>query len=160
MGKIKKDVKLESIWRDVVIFLLALAALLLAGRWLVFSSVQIANYFSIPPYFIALTVIGVGATIPDFAVEVRSLFRKHASIGLGDLLGSLAIELTLFLGLVGLFFPINVDLAQVLPALLFLAASITIIMFWMNKKHLTWKHGLVLMGMYAVFITYEILRIL
>src|SRR3989344_3352454 len=85
-GRLKKDVKLKAIWKDVVVFLGCFLALMLSGRWLVFSSVQLSRYFSIPEYFVALTVIGIGTTIPDIAVELRSLSKAHASIGLGDLL--------------------------------------------------------------------------
>jgi len=160
LGKIKKTVELKTIWRDVFIFLGCFAALMLAGRWLVFSSVQIANYFNLPAYFIALTVIGVGTTLPDLAVELRSLFRARASIGLGDLFGSLVIELLLFFGIVALIKPIVIPLNQVLSTMLFLVAAITLIMFWMNKKELTWKHGLVLVGLYALFLASEIYKML
>ncbi len=160
LGRLKKNVQFKNIWRDALIFMLALAALLLAGRWLVFSSIQISAYYNIPPYFIALTIIGIGTTIPDFAVEIRSLFKAHASIGLGDLLGSLMIELLLFFGIVSLIKPIQVNVVQVLNALLFLAGLITIVMFWMKRKELTWKHGIFLLSCYAIFLAIEIALIL
>ncbi|HLF55004.1 MAG TPA: sodium:calcium antiporter [Candidatus Nanoarchaeia archaeon] len=160
LGKIKKSVRFKTIWKDVFIFLGCFAALMLSGTWLVFSSIQIAKYFNIPAYFIALTVIGIGTTIPDLSVELRSLYRKHASIGLGDLLGSLIIELILFFGLVAIIKPIAVDISQAMNSVIFLALAITTIMFWMNKKKLTWKHGLILLGLYAVFIAIEIYKII
>jgi len=158
-GKIKKNVEFKNIWRDAVIFMLALAALILAGRWLVFSSIQIAAYFNVPAYFIALTIIGIGTTIPDFAVEIRSLFQAHSSIGLGDLLGSLMIELLLFFGIVSVITPIKIDMAQAFNAMIFLVLGITLVMFWMNKKQLTWKHGLAFIALYAVFLAIEIYKI-
>lgn len=159
-GRIKKQVEFKNIWRDAVIFMLALAALILAGRWLVFSSIQIASYFNVPAYFIALTIIGIGTTIPDFAVEIKSLFKAHANIGLGDLLGSLMIELLLFFGIVALIVPSKFDLTEGLNAMIFLAAGITLVMFWMNKKQLTWKHGIAFLALYAVFLAIEIWKIL
>lgn len=155
-GKLKKNVPLKTIWRDAFVFLGCLAALLLAGKYLVFSSVQIADYFSIPAYFVALTIIGIGTTIPDIAVELRSITKKHASIGLGDLLGSLIIELLLFFGIMAVISPITVPLAQAANALIFLAASITLVMFWMKRKELTWKHGLVFLSIYFIFLATEI----
>jgi cation:H+ antiporter len=160
LGKVRKNVQLKTLWRDAFIFLGCFVALMLAGRWLVFSSVQIANYFNLPSYFIALTVIGIGTTIPDIAIELKSLFKAHASIGLGDLLGSLIIELLLFFGLVALFKPITVDLAQAANALFFLALAITLMMFWMNKKELTWKHGMAFISIYALFLIIEIYKVI
>ncbi len=160
LGHIRKNVQLRTVWKDAVIFMLALAALLLAGRWLVFSSVQIANYFNIPAYFIALTVIGIGTTIPDFAVEIKSLRKQHTSIGLGDLLGSLMIELLLFFGIVSLIRPIQVNILQVMNALIFLSGLITIMMFLLKRKALTWKHGIFFLCCYLAFLLVEILIII
>jgi len=159
-GKIKKQVQFKAIWKDMFIFLGCFVALMLSGKWLVVSSIRIADYFSLPSYFIALTVIGIGTTLPDIAVELRSLYKKHASIGLGDLLGSLIIELLLFFGLVALFKPIEVNITQAANALFFLAAAITLMMLWMNKKELTWKHGVAFVGLYILFLAVEIYKII
>ncbi len=159
LGKIKKKVKLKNIWRDATIFLGCLAAILLSGRWLVFSSVEIAKSFNIPSYFVALTIIGVGASLPDIAVELRSVFKKHAAIGLGDLLGSLTIQFTLFFGILSVINPLEVHVPTVLNAFFFLAISITILMIIMRGKYLTWKHGLIFLGLYAAFIAIEISKI-
>ncbi|MEM3154224.1 MAG: sodium:calcium antiporter [Candidatus Woesearchaeota archaeon] len=160
LGRIRRNIELKSLWRDAFIFLGCLAALMLAGRWLIFSSVQIANYFELPSFFIALTVIGIGTTIPDVAIELRSLFKAHPSIGLGDLLGSLIIELLLFFGIVALIKPIEINLAQSANALFFLATAITLMMAWMNKKQLTWKHGLTFLVLYLIFLAIEIYKVI
>ena len=159
MGKIKKKVKLRHLWRDAAIFLGCLAALILAGRYLVFSSIQIANYFRIPAYFIALTIIGIGTTLPDLAIEMKAVLRKHASLGLGDLLGSLTIELTFFLGILALIKPLQINLLQAWNAMLWLALAITFIMIVLKKKALTWKHGIALLGIFAAFMIIEIIKI-
>ncbi len=158
LGKLKKEVKLRTLWRDVFIFLGAFVALMLAGRWLVFSSVNLAAYFGMPSYFIALTIIGIGTTIPDIAIELRSVFKEHSGMGIGDLLGSLIIELLLFFGILALVKPIPVNLGLVLNALFFLAAGVTIVMVLMRGKEVTWKHGLMFIGLYALFLVVEIFR--
>ena len=158
LGKLKKDVAVRHLWKDIFVFLGSFIALMLAGQWLVFSSINIAAHAGIPAYFIALTIIGIGTTIPDLVVEIGSLFQKHAAIGLGDLLGSLIIELLLFFGIVAIINPIQVTVTTVLNALLFLAGTITLIMFFVQKKELNWKHGVVLLTIYAVFLGIEIVK--
>lgn len=159
LGTMKKNVKLKTLWRDAAIFLGCLVAVLLAGRWLVVSSVGLAQLFDIPAYFIALTIIGVGTTMPDIAVELRSLFRARAAIGLGDLLGSLMIELLLFFGIISIIRPLEVNVLTVANAFFFLALSMTTLMILMRGKELTWKHGLIFIGYYAAFISIEIWKI-
>jgi len=160
LGRMRKHVELKTLWRDAFIFLGCLVAVLLAGRWLVFSSVGLAQEFDIPAYFIALTIIGVGTTMPDIAVELRSLFRARATIGLGDLLGSLMIELLLFFGIVSIVRPLDVNVLTVANAFFFLALSMTTLMVIMRGKTLTWKHGLLFLAYYVVFISIEIWKIL
>jgi cation:H+ antiporter len=159
-GKLKKSVPLKHLWRDAFIFLGCLAAILLSGRWLVISSVGIAYALEIPTYFIALIVIGIGTTIPDIAIELKSLLKARAGIGLGDLLGSLVIEFLLFFGLLAVFKPIPVQVGTVANGLIFLALSITTLMLLMGKKELTWRHGLLFMGYYLAFLAIELVKIL
>ncbi|MEM4263997.1 MAG: hypothetical protein QW666_03850 [Candidatus Woesearchaeota archaeon] len=158
-GKIKKDVKLKNIWKDAFIFIGALAAMILAGRYLVFSSILVANNLGIPPYFIALTVIGVGSALPDFLVGFKSVLKGHTGIGVGDVLGSTMIELVLYFGIVAIIAPITIPVSAIWPSLLFLAISITIMMFLLQKKILTMKYGLLLVGIYLAFILVEIARL-
>lgn len=160
LGKLKKKVKLRHLWTDSAIFLGCLAALILAGRYLVFSSVQLANYFNIPAYFIALTIIGIGTTLPDLAIELKAVLKKHGSLGLGDLLGSLTIELTFFLGMLAIFHPLEINLAQAWNAMLWLALAITFVMIVLKKKTLTWKHGIVLLSIFTAFLVIEIVKML
>jgi len=159
-GKVKKKVKIKRVWKDAAIFLGCLAAMILAGRYLVFSSVNLAHTIGIPAYFISLTVIAIGATIPDLAVEIRSIFRGHVQIGLGDLMGSLMIELLLFFGVVAVINPIQINIMQILNAIIFLVISITVIIFFMRGKAITWKHGIILLLLYAAFMTIEILKLI
>ena len=90
---------------------------------------------------------------------MRSLLKARAAIGLGDLLGSLMIELLLFFGIVALIRPLEVDVATVANAFFFLVLSITTLMLIMHKNELTWKHGLLFLCYYAVFISIEIWKI-
>jgi cation:H+ antiporter len=159
LGKLKKNVKLKTLWRDAAVFLGCLVAILLAGRWLVVSSVGLAEAFSIPAYFIALTIIGIGTTMPDIAVELKALFKEHSGIGLGDLLGSLTIELLLFFGIISIIQPLQVNVPTVLNAFIFLALSITTLMLLMRKNELNWKHGILFLGYYLAFIGIEIWKI-
>jgi len=154
-GKIKKKVLLEKLWRDIFIFVGCLAALLLAGRWLVFGAVNLSKLFNLSPYFISLTIIGVGTTIPDFAIELRALLRKHQAVGVGDILGSLAIELVLYFGVLAIFHPLTIEIGSVLNAGIFLMFCTTLMLYFIKKKFVTWKDGLVLTGIYLVFILIE-----
>jgi len=158
-GKLKKNVPLQHLWKDAFIFLGCLVAVLLSGRWLALSSVGMAQELGIPAYFIALVVIGIGTTMPDLAVELRAVMKKRSAIGLGDLLGSLTIQLLLFFGIISVISPLDVHIPTVLNAFIFLALCITTLMLLMRRKHMTWKHGLLFLAYYAAFIAIEVWKI-
>ena len=155
LGRLKKKVPIKSLWKDIFIFIGCLVALLLAGRWLVFGAVNLANLFNLTPYFIALTVIGIGSTLPDFAIELKSLFKKHEAIGIGDVLGSLAIEIVLYFGVLAIFHPLQVDVNNFMVAGIFLMTSITLMLYFIKQKTLTWKHGMLLLAIYFSFLIIE-----
>lgn len=158
-ANLKKSVKLKYIWKDALIFILSLVAILIAGRWLVFSAVNLAGFAGLPTYFIAITVLAVGGALPDFAVGLKSIFKGHQDVGVGDILGSVALEFLLFFGIIGLISPISVNIGQILNATIFLVISLTLMIYFLQKRFMTRKHGIMLLGIYALFIIIEIIKL-
>jgi len=151
-GKLKKDVKLKHIWRDGVIFVGSLIALLLSARWLVFSSVRISrDYLGIEPYILALVVIGSISALPDLIVQIRSIYKGHAQIGTGNVLGSGIINLTIIPALVVLINPIKIDFMMVLPAFIAGMIIVALVLNIIKKGVFLRKHGVILAVVYAVF---------
>jgi cation:H+ antiporter len=160
IGNIKKDIKVRTIWKDAFIFVGSLFALLLAGRWLVFSAISIAGIFSIPLFFIAITVIAVGGAIPDFAVGLKSVLKGHQGIGIGDILGSIVLQFLLFFGLVGIINPISINFSQIGHTVFFLFLGLTFLFYVIHKKVMHRSHGVVMLIIYFSFIAVEIIKIL
>ncbi|MBW3022049.1 hypothetical protein KY328_03945 [Candidatus Woesearchaeota archaeon] len=155
-GKLKKDVKLKHIWRDGVIFVGSLIALLLSARWLVFSSVRISrDYLGIEPYILALVVIGSISALPDLIVQIRSIYKGHAQIGTGNVLGSGIINLTIIPALVVLINPIKIDFMMVLPAFIAGMIIVALVLNIIKKGVFLRKHGVILAVVYAVFIAFQ-----
>ncbi|PIN81590.1 hypothetical protein COV11_01575 [Candidatus Woesearchaeota archaeon CG10_big_fil_rev_8_21_14_0_10_30_7] len=152
LGKIKKKVKLKHIWKDVLIFIGGLIALLMAGRILVYGVVNLSVALRISTYFITLIIIGIGSALPDFVVGLQSVLKKHQEIGVGDFLGSTMIQFLLYLGIISLIQPLTIDVKNILIAGVFLITSMGVLLLFLNKKVITWKHGLVLVGIYLLFI--------
>lgn len=155
LGKMKKDIELKNIWKDALIFCLALAALLLSARFLVFSSIEISEILNISPYIIGLIVIGIGASAPELTVQIRSIFKHHQDIAFGNVLGSLVANSALVLGLVTIIKPIYIKPSIVLITSIFLITGTLYILITMGKERVNWKHGLVLISFYILFLLAE-----
>ncbi len=156
MGGIKKEVNLRNIYLDGIIFVLALAVILLSGRYLVYSSIRVSSILEIPSYLVSLVIIGLGTSMPDLTVSIRSLMKGEKSIGIGNSLGSIVIKSLLFLGILALLNPIIIDPWTIIFAEFALLLSIGLIFYFTSKGVLTWKNGLVLIGVYLIFIVKEV----
>ncbi|MBI5065030.1 sodium:calcium antiporter [Candidatus Woesearchaeota archaeon] len=152
LGKIKKNVKLDRLYMDALVFLGSLISLLIAGQILVYGVVNLSNALNVSSYFIALVLIGVGSTLPDFMVCLQSIKQKHQGVGVGDLLGSTIIEFLLFFGIVAVIKPLVIEWTSVMIAAAFLIVSFGLLLIFLQNKVVTWKHGLVMVGIYLLFI--------
>ncbi len=159
-GRIKKNVALKTIYKDMLLFLLGVVVLIVAGYFLVFAVINVSLYFSIPSFLVALFVIGIGGALPDFVVGVKSIVKMHQEIGVGDILGSTIIELCLFFGILALIKPFEVDFGSILNAGFFIVLSSALLLFFIKKKSITWKQGLLSLFCYFAFVIIEIWRIM
>lgn len=155
LGKMEKDVRLKNIWKDGLIFTLALAALLLSARYLVHSSIQISNILNISPYIIGLIVIGVGASAPEVMVQLRSIFKRHQDIAFGNVIGSLVANSALVLGITALITPVYINPRILIISSIFMVLGSIYSIYVLSKKEINMQHGTILIALYIVFLIFE-----
>ncbi len=155
LGRLKKRVGLKNLYRDGLIFAGCLVAILIASRLLVFSSIQTAHLLGIAPFYIALTVIGIGSSMSDISVSIRSVLRGHTDVGFGNALGSNLTKSLLFLGVIALIKPIEFGFGQLVNVFIFTIISLAFVLSWIRTKMVDWRKGLLLIGIYLVFLLVE-----
>ena len=132
-GHIKKNVKFRFLWKNALIFLLALAALLLSSRFLVHSSILISRILNIPTYIMAIIIIGIASSLPDILVGIKSIFEGETGVGIGDAFGSITVKALLFLGIFALIKPLPVDINLIIAAVLTTIFALAIVMYLSRK---------------------------
>lgn len=155
-GEMKSDVRLRHLYKDGIIFLIALMALLLSARFLVFSSIVFSHRIGIPTYLMALTVIAVGTSVGDLALDLKSIFSGHRNVAVGDIFGGLVFENTLIFGLIALINPIQADFKQLIPAAFFFLMPLAGVMILIRRGEMTRKHGVWLTGCYITFLIVQV----
>ncbi len=149
-----RNVKLKLVWKDIFVYLGALAALLLGARFLVSSAIISSTLMGIPSYVIALFVIGIGASLGDLLVDLRSIKAGHSNVAVGDVLAGLLVETLFILGAVALMKPVAIS-----PAPLFLSAAFAVLplaLLLITTKELRRWHGIALVSSFAVFAVIQI----
>jgi cation:H+ antiporter len=139
-------------------FFISVALLLIAAYIIVDSSIQMANFFSIATTTVGMIVVALGTVLPELSVELRAVQLKQYSLALGDLLGSSIANITLVLGIVSILSPTSINLRPLAGLLPFLLISILFIWYSLEtKKKLTKNEGLLLLGLYVLFLLAEFL---
>lgn len=150
LGQLKKDVKIKHLWKDILVFLGALIALLLSARWLVFSLIKTSTIIGVNSYIIAIIVIGIGATLPDITVQVRALLSGHSFVGFGNVLGSRVVML-LVAGIVALISPVVINPRLLIIGALFYFSASIFLLYRIRHKEIDWRHGIALVCFYVLF---------
>jgi cation:H+ antiporter len=154
--KLRHRIRLEKIWKDGLIFLMAFAALLLSARWLIFGVVELSKRMQISSFIVSVIILGIGAQIPDLIVVIRSKSSGHTDVGMGNLLGSTLTKQLIFLGLIALFVPLQVPLSLILISSLAFTLTMGLVLLFMKSNWIDWRHGVLLLVIYVLYLILEI----
>lgn len=91
---------------DVALFLVGLAVLVAGADRAVRAAAELALYYGVSTFFVGVTVISVGTSLPEMATSVTAALRGAGDIVVGNIVGSETAQITLALGVVALVAPI------------------------------------------------------
>jgi len=144
--------------KDMFIFSIGAAMLLLSAEGIVFSASKLAETFNLSLMVIGVSLVALGTSLPEIAFEIRAIRMGHKAMILGDIMGSIVINATLVLGLVGLISPFVItDFSPYLIGAVFtLAACLFFINFARSERKVTEIEALFLLAIYVLFIVAEL----
>ncbi|MDG2365095.1 MAG: calcium/sodium antiporter [Methylococcaceae bacterium] len=137
-----------------IVFFLGLLGLLVSSKLLVWSAVNIAQYFGISDLVIGLSVVAVGTSLPELAASVMSVIKKEGDLALGNIIGSNIYNLLAVYSLPGLLAPNLLDqnvLYRDFPVMLFLTGILFVFGYKFFKKigSISRLEGVMLMCFYV-----------
>ena len=132
--------------------------LLIFARIIVYAASQIATELFLPHILIGLVIVSMATSLPEIFFETDSVLKGHSSMAVGDLLGSLAFNSTLILGIVSIISPIQAPFSSFIVGSVFIIISIlTFLVFAKTGKEITRKEGIILLMLYVLFVIINIL---
>lgn len=144
--------KPTSVTKNVLLVLLGSGLLVLGGRLIVISAIDIATGMGISELLIGGTVVAIGTSLPELATSVVAATRNEADIAVGNVIGSNIFNLTAVLGTAAVIEPLSVAsgvLGREFLAMFILSALVWP-MAWSALTVRRWE-GLMLLALYAVF---------
>jgi cation:H+ antiporter len=146
----------------VILIFLALGGVGLWGgsELLIKGAVNIANEFGVSERVIGVTIISIGTSVPELAASIIAIIKKEKAISLGNLIGSNIFNIFAVLGITSIITPIKVQddhlLTNDILWMLLFALIVLPMVFVPVKMKLSWKEGIILLGIYITFIALTI----
>lgn len=142
----ENEINLQG-WKMWGFIVIGLAALVLGGRLVVNSAVEMATAWGVSEKLIGLTIIAAGTSLPELATSVVAAMKKNSDIAVGNIIGSNIFNLFFILGVSAVVRPIpfdivfNTDMYLLFGGTLFLFAA----MYLSGKRRLDrWEAALLL----------------
>ncbi|QKF82446.1 calcium/sodium antiporter [Halarcobacter ebronensis] len=85
---------------DILIFIVAMAALIYGADFIIEQSERIALHYKISPFVIGATLIAVGTSLPEMAVSISASAKGSGDIAVANVIGSTIFNIALVLGVV------------------------------------------------------------
>lgn len=153
----EKELSVLKIWSFIV---LGLAGLVIGGRLVVNSAVEMATAWGVSEQLIGLTIVAMGTSLPELATTVVAAVKKKTDIAVGNIIGSNIFNIFFILGVSAVVRPIpydtifNTDLYLLFGGTVFLFVA----MFMAGKKKLDrWEAG-ILLAIYLLYTIYLITK--
>jgi len=149
----------EEKWKNLAAVTIGITLMLFSADTIVKFSSLLAEKNNIPIFVIGLFILAIGTSLPEFAFSLESLKDKEPEMFIGNLLGSIAANTTLIVGLSVLINPVKslIPMRYIIPGFTFIFVYLLFSYFIRTKKRLDrWEAG-ILLGVYIVFFLIELL---
>jgi len=125
--------------------------LLGGGDLLVRGAVALARRFQVPETIVALTIVGLGTSLPEFVVSVRASLEGHPGLALGNVVGSNIANVLLVGGLAASLLPLRPgDRNIARSGVAMIAISLLFVGLCFQGRGLTRVDGGILVGLLVV----------
>lgn len=136
---------------------LGMVMVLLAAHVVVTEGIALAARLGLSQTLLGVIVVGLGTSLPELALSLRAATQKHASLSVGNVIGSNIFDLLVPVGVGAVVVPLTVARTTVifdLPALGL--ATVALLIFLTRRRGLQRSEAIALL---AIYIGYAVLRV-
>ena len=134
---------------QVVLILIGLIGLVSGAKFLVSGGVSIARNLGVGEWFIGITVVAIGTSLPEIVSSIMAARRGHGEMAIGNIFGSNIFNILMVLGITSIIHPLNIT-EPIHPDLI-MATGFTCFLFILTLRG---KHSLGRISGGILLITY------
>ncbi|RJR30861.1 sodium:calcium antiporter [Candidatus Parcubacteria bacterium] len=143
--------------KDLAFSIIGLGGVMICAYFIVDISNKLAAILKMPYILLGILILAFGTNLPELTIAIKSKHFRHEGLSLGNILGS-AFANTFILGIISLIKPI--ELPRVIPALITILFLYWLLVLFTHSaetgRRISFKEGLMHLGVYAVFILLQL----
>ena len=147
-----------SLPKAALISVIGLGGIFIGGDMVVESAVKIATGWGIDEVLIGLTIVALGTSLPELVISVVAALKGEPDIAIGNVIGSNIFNILLVLGISATIHPIAISTYSMYDMIIFIAASLVVLIPLMRKQMITRGWGILMLFMYIAYLVYAISR--
>ncbi len=148
----------KDLLKDVMLFLLGMAVLVVGSHFTVVSATSFASLLDINPILVGMLLVGLGTTMPELFFALKAVKRRDDDLAVGDILGTVLADATVVTGILALINPFSFPLKMIYVTGTFMVmASVILFVFMRSGKLLSRKEGIILFFFWLTFVVVEFL---
>jgi cation:H+ antiporter len=137
---------------EAALFLGGLAALVAGADRAVTAAGDLALYYGVSPFFISVTLISVGTSIPEMVTSVYAAYYGAGDLVVGNIVGSETAQITLAVGVVALIAPFVTERRNVLVYGSAMLLAMIIMVLTLDDGVVARSEGFLMMLAYVQFV--------
>ena len=146
------------ILKTVILSVIGILGIVIGGDMVVDSATSIATLFGMSANLVGLTIVAIGTSLPEFVTSIVAIKKGETEIAIGNVIGSNIFNILLVLGLATFISPITISTLALIDIIFMLCITILLYLFMKKDYSLLKKHGIILVGIYIVYMSYTIIR--
>lgn len=123
----------------------------ISSYMIVLSVITISLELGVHEFIISFIFLSLATSLPELAVDITALRKKHYNMAIGDIIGSCIVDSTLSIGIGQVFFPQAVSAELAIPAILYtMFASCIVIALVCWRQKVDKKAGAIFLALYVM----------
>ena len=159
MKEEKEELKKQRKWYiNLLLVAIGLAGIIFGGNIVVDNASKFAYAIGMSELLVGLTIVAVGTSLPELVTSVVAAKKGENDIAIGNAIGSCIFNVLLILGFCSIIQPATVAWSSLLDVVVMLISAVVLFLFSFKTLKVNRWQGIVMIIMYAAYLTYIILR--
>ena len=154
----QENSKPRKMWVNILFIILGLAGIIAGGEFVVTTAENLALMAGMSKLLVGLTIVAVGTSLPELVTSMVAAKKGENDIAVGNAIGSSIFNILLILGVASALAPIAFEFNTIIDVVMMFISAVMVLLFALRKSVILRWHGIILILVYVIYLTFIILR--